>query len=321
MKYLITGITGFLGRALTQALLDDPATTRVAGFSRDEHKIAAFKASFPQADAWVGDVRDADRMHDALGVQPDVVIHAAAMKRVEACEDNPDEAVKTNIFGTRNVVLACRRANVPKVLVISSDKATSPETCYGKTKAAAEEIALGQNAYRGAGRTRVSVVRYGNVLGSTGSFLDALVRARVSGGAIAITDPDCTRFWWSVESAVGFVRDAIGMMRGAEIFVPKIANARVAELATAIAPQSEQIVTGMRGPEKLHEAMINATEARYTYELPDCYVLLPKQGQPWSPAPPPGAVRVPSGFSYDSSQQPQSVRLEVRDTLPCHASQ
>ena len=135
MTYLITGITGFLGRALTTALLADPSTTRVAGFSSGEHKVAQFRSDFPdpRVDVWVGNVREKDRMRDALGIQPDVVIHAAAMKRVEVCEDNPDEAVKTNVFGTRNVVMACRRAGVPKVLVISSDKATSPETCYGKT--------------------------------------------------------------------------------------------------------------------------------------------------------------------------------------------
>jgi len=322
MTYFITGITGFLGRALTQSLLEsDPSypPTRVVGLSRDEHKIAAFVPSFrdTRVEAWVGDVRDRARLDWAFRSKPDVVIHAAAMKRVELCEANPAEAVKTNIDGTRNVVEAAMLADIPRVIVVSSDKATSPETCYGKTKAAAEEIALGQNAYSGKGQTRISVVRYGNILGSTGSFLDTLVRARATGHAVPITDHMATRFWWHVGDAVGFIRRVIQDMQGAEVWVPKLVSARVVDLATAISPRSEIVVTGMRGPEKTHEAMINETEARYTYELPDCYVLLPKQGQYWSPSPPVGAVKVPDGFSYASHQQPQSVHFELQESQPC----
>lgn len=324
MIYLVTGLTGFLGRALTEALLADTSTTRVVGLTRDEHKRAAFRHQFPdpRVDVWLwtSGVCDRDRFRQALGVRPDVVIHAAAMKRVEACEEDPDEAYKTNVVGTRNVVTLARRAGVPKVLVISSDKATSPETCYGKTKAMAEEIALGQNVYRGKGQTRISVVRYGNILGSTGSFLDRLGRARATGEAIPITDISATRFWWSVTDAVGFILRVLNDMQGAEVWVPKLASAKVTDLALAIAPSSELIVTGMRGPEKLHEAMINETEARYAYELPDCYVLLPKQGYPWSPQPPVGAVKVPDGFSYASHQQPQSVRLELRESPLCQTN-
>lgn len=321
MIYFVTGITGFLGRALTEALLADSSTARIVGLSRDEHKIAAFTQCFsdPRVEVRIGDVRDKARMDEALSIRPDVVIHAAAMKRVESCEGDPDEAFKTNVVGTRNVVIAARQAGVPKVVVVSSDKAASPETCYGKTKAMAEEIALGQNAYRGTGPTRISVVRYGNVLGSTGSFLDRLWAARASGDAIAITHPDATRFWWSVEAAVGFIRSVIARMEGAEIWIPKIVSAKVADLARAIAPASEQVVSGMRGLEKTHELMISEAESRCAYEGHACYVILPKQGQWWSAQPPAESVPVPSGFTYGSGDAPMPVwfNVESQEDHPC----
>jgi UDP-N-acetylglucosamine 4,6-dehydratase len=318
MTYFVTGITGFLGRALTAALLADPSTIRVIGLSRDEHKIAAFKGQFPdpRVEVRIGDVRDPERIREALSIRPDVVIHAAAMKRVESCEGDPDEAFKTNVLGTRNVVTAARQAGVAKVVVVSSDKAASPETCYGKTKAMAEEIAIGQNAYRGKGQTRISVVRYGNVLGSTGSFLDRLFAARASGEDIPITDPDATRFWWGADEAVAFIRSVIAQMRGAEIWVPKLVSARVTDLARAIAPQSGQVVSGMRGLEKTHELMIAPAEARHAYELADRYVILPKRGQWWSPEPPAKSVPVPAGFTYGSGDTPYPVRLEIQE-IPC----
>lgn len=319
MTYFITGITGFLGRALTRALLADASTVRVAGLSRDEHKIAALRRHCPdpRLDVWCGDVRDPQRIEEALGVRPDAVIHAAAMKRVESCEADPDEAFKTNVLGTRHVVRAAREAGVPRVLVISSDKATSPDTCYGKTKAMAEEIALGQNAYRGASETRISVVRYGNVLGSTGSILDTLVAARQTGDAIHLTDPACTRFWWGVEDAVAFIREVLQVMRGAEIFIPRLASAKVSDLARAIAPAAPQRVTGMRGLEKVHEVMISEAESRCAYEYPVWYVLYPKQGQWWSATPSAEARKVPDGFVFASDQQPQQVSFELQESQPC----
>lgn len=322
MIYFITGITGFLGKQLTGALLADPSTSRVVGLSRDEHKIASMRQQFrdPRLDVYCGDVRDESRLSDALGVFPDVVIHGAAMKRVESCEADPDEAFKTNVLGTRNVVRAARAANVRKVIVVSSDKATSAETCYGKTKAMAEEIALGQNAYRGSSPTKVSVVRYGNVLGSTGSFLDALWAARHTGAAVNLTDRECTRFWWGVEDAVAFIRDVLEVMDGAEIFVPKLPSSKVADLARAVAPQSAQFQTGMRGLEKLHEVMISEAESRCAYELPDWYVLYPKLSQWWSARPPAGAVKVPDGFTFTSHQQPRSVRFELQESQRCESA-
>lgn len=308
---LITGGTGTFGTEFARYALYHHAK-RIIVLSRGEHRQAEFKRQFQDepVECWIGDVRDKDRMAWAMRCQPDVVIHAAAMKRVEVCEVNPREAKLTNVDGTANVVEAAMLADVPRVLMISSDKATSPETTYGRTKAAAEDVALGQNAYRGDGRTRISVVRYGNVLGSQGSFLETLWRARQTGAPIGITDPDSTRFWWGIESAVQFVDTVLARMQGAEIWVPKLVSSKVTALASAVAPRSPHHVIGTRGPEKTHEAMISITEGRCCWVLPDCYVLLPKTGQWWSPPPPLGSVRAADGFSYTSNDAPLSVSLE-----------
>jgi UDP-N-acetylglucosamine 4,6-dehydratase len=313
---LITGGSGTFGSAFIRYALEQGAA-RVICLSRGEHRQAELKQQItdPRLDCWIGDVRDPERLEWALGCRPDVVLHAAAIKRVEVCEANPDEAFKTNVLGTRHVVQAAMRAGVARVQVISSDKATSPETTYGKTKAAAEDIAIGQNAYRGWGQTRISVARYGNVLGSNGSFLDTLLKARQSGEPIGITDPQATRFWWSADDAVRFVGWVLEVMQGGEIFIPKLASAKVVDLATAIAPKSPHIVTGRRGPEKTHEAMVNATEARYAYEWPSAYVLYPKQGQWWSPTP--QGTKVPDGFTYASGDDPLPVRVEAQEAQAC----
>lgn len=311
MRILVTGATGTFGRAFIRYALDRGDS--IIGLSRGEHKQAELRAEMQadkrRLDLWIGDVRDRERIRWAMRAKPDVVIHAAALKRVEVCDDQPSEAIKTNIDGTRNVVEEAMLADVPKVLVISSDKATSPETVYGTTKAAAEAAAIAQNGWRGNGKTRISVVRYGNVLGSQGSFLNTLMRARQTGEAISITHPDCTRYWWSIDDAVVFVASVLEQMRGAEIWVPKLASSKVVDLAKAVAPESEMQIVGMRGPEKLHESMISATESAYCYELSDRYVLLPKRGEWWSAEPPVGSIPVQQGFTYASNHQPMSVSV------------
>jgi UDP-N-acetylglucosamine 4,6-dehydratase len=319
MRVLVTGGSGTFGTAYVGYALAHGAS-RVTVLSRGEHRQAELLRRFnydQRLECWIGDVRDADRLAWAFRCRPDVVIHAAAMKRVEVCEANSDEARATNVDGTANVVKAAMLADVPKVLVLSSDKATSPETVYGSTKSMAEAIALGQNAYRGTGRTRISAVRYGNVIGSQGSFLEVLQRCRDTGDPVPITDARATRFWWSIEEAVAFVDRVLARMRGAEIWIPKIAAASVVDLARLVAPRSSHRVIGTRGPEKLHEAMINATESSYAYEMPDCYLLLPKRGAWWSPGPPQSAIPVPDGFSYASNT---SLHPEALEALSCYAS-
>lgn len=307
---LITGGTGTFGAAFIRYALGR-GVARIVSVSTGEHRQAELQRSVtdPRLECWTGNVRDAERMREVMRVHPDVVIHAAAMKRVEKCEQDAEEAHKTNVLGTLNVVKAAIECDVAKVLVISSDKACSPETVYGATKAEAEQQAITRNGMRGNSPTRISAVRYGNVLGSQGSFLDTLMRARHTGEPLSITDADATRFWWHVDDAVAFVATVLERMQGAEIFIPKLISARVVDLAAAIAPRSRQDITGMRGAEKLHEAMINTTEARYAYELPDAYVLYPKFGQWWGGAPPADAVKVPEGFSYASNGAPLRVNF------------
>jgi len=305
---LITGGSGTLGTALTRYALNAGAA-RVICLSRGEHQQAALAATIadPRLECWIGDVRDRDRLHWACRVRPDVVIHAAALKRAEVCEREPDEARKTNIDGTRNVVKEAMLANVPQVLVISSDKAACAELCYGATKRAAEVIALGQNRYRGAGATRISVVRYGNVLGSAGSFLEPLLAARQSGTPYTITDPLNTRFWWSLDDAVRFVARVLTQMLGDEIWVPKLVSACVVDVAQAVAPGVPWTVAGMRGIEKRHETMIGPSEIASTWDLGWAYVVLPSA----SSGPPAGAVRVPSDFRYTSDRDPLAVSFQA----------
>lgn len=313
ITYLITGGSGTLGRALITALLPLASTKRIIVFSRGEHRQAALQADYPdpRLECWIGDVRDRNRLEWAFDCRPDVIIHAAALKRVESCEGHTDEARKTNIDGTHNVVELAMRADVPKVLVVSSDKACSPETAYGATKAAAEALAIGQNAWRGSRPTRISCVRYGNILDSQGAFLHTILKHKQTGHPLMITDPRASRFWWSGADAAQFILTVLDRMHGAEIFVPKLVSARVIDLVKALAPDVSLREGGMRGAEKIHEAMINQTEAAYTYELPDCYVLLPKLGQWWSALPPHDAIKVPAGFSYSSDQDPLSVSVEA----------
>jgi UDP-N-acetylglucosamine 4,6-dehydratase len=318
---LVTGGSGTFGLAFVRYALA-AGVARVIVLSRGEHRQAELRQAVndPRLETWIGDVRDRERLRLAFQVAPDVVIHAAALKRVEVCEQDPDEAIETNIEGTRNVVKAAMWAGIPQVLVISSDKACSPETIYGTTKAAAEAAALSQNRYRGNGPTRISAVRYGNVLGSQGSFLDQMFQSRQTGESLPITEPSATRFWWAIEDAVAFVGTVLSRMQGAEIWVPKLVSARVVDLARAIAPAAPHHLISTRGPEKVHEFMINATEARYAWELPDAYVLLPKTGQWWSPEPPAGAIKVADGFSYSSNDDPLSVHLEALEAPSCSSA-
>ncbi len=320
---LITGGSGTFGAAFVRYALAHGAA-RVIVLSRGEHRQAELLQTIndPRLECWIRDVRNRNGLRWAFDCKPDVIIHAAALKRVEVCEREADEARLTNINGTRNVVELAMRANVPKVLVISSDKACAPETVYGATKAAAEALAISQNAKRGKRPTRVSVVRYGNVAFSQGSFLNTLMRAGQTGEPVQLIDPEHTRYWWGIDDAVAFVASVLEQMRGSEIWVPKLANARMGDLAKAFAPKSEVLIIPSRGPEKIHEAMISATESAYCWELEDRYVLLPKQGQWFSPEPPAGAVKVQPGFTYSSGQFPMSVSLEQpREGPPCSALQ
>jgi len=229
----------------------------------------------PRLRYFIGDVRDRERLVRAMdGVN--IVVHAAALKQVPACEYNPMEAIKTNIMGTSNVVEAALDAGVEKVLALSTDKAVNPVNLYGATKLAAEKLVIQSNAYAAGKATRYSCVRYGNVVGSRGSVVPLFLKQRAS-GKVTITDDRMTRFWLSLEQGVHFVINCIEQMEGGEVFVPKIPSTTIVDLAKAIAPESEIDIIGIRPGEKLHEVLISEDEARTTVEMERMYVVQPAE--------------------------------------------
>src|SRR5512143_1599403 len=244
---LITGGTGSFGKKFTQLLLNERPPKKIIIFSRDElkqHEMRVHGFDDPRLRYFIGDVRDRERLVRAMhGV--DIVVHAAALKQVPACEYNPMEAIKTNIMGTANVVEAALDAGVKKVMTISTDKAVSPANLYGATKLAAEKLTVQSNAYAAGTATRYSCVRYGNVVGSRGSVVPLFLKQRES-GRLTITDRRMTRFWLSLEQGVRFVIGCVDSMNGGEVFVPKIPSTRVLDLARAIAPDAQVEIIGIR---------------------------------------------------------------------------
>ncbi|MFN2144421.1 MAG: UDP-N-acetylglucosamine 4,6-dehydratase (inverting) [Anaerolineales bacterium] len=280
---LVTGGTGSFGKKFIKSMLEKQQAEKVIVFSRDELKQHEMRmAGFNQSNLryFIGDVRDQDRLRRAMqGV--DIVVHAAALKQVPACEYNPKEAIKTNINGTSNVVDAALDAGVKKVLALSTDKAVNPVNLYGATKLAAEKLAIQSNAYAGGRETRISCVRYGNVVGSRGSVVPKFLQQRESGaGKLTVTDERMTRFWITLDQGVAFVIRCIEQMHGGEVFVPKIPSTTIVDLAKAIDPDAEIEFIGIRPGEKLHEVLISEDEARSTVELEDMYVVQPATS-PW----------------------------------------
>ncbi len=276
---LITGGTGSLGNQLTGHLLGLPnPPKRLVIYSRDELKQFEMQQKFslqdhPQMRYFIGDVRDQPRLERAFeGI--DVVIHAAALKHVPAAEYNPMEAIKTNILGASNVIDSAINTGVRRVVALSTDKAASPINLYGATKLCSDKLFVAGNSYVGAKKTRFSVVRYGNVVGSRGSVIPFFLKMRAT-GRLPITDVRMTRFWITLEQAVAFTLNSLDIMEGGEIFVPRIPSMRVTDLATAVAPECEIDVIGIRPGEKLHEVMIPEDESRNTVRLENYYAILP----------------------------------------------
>jgi UDP-N-acetylglucosamine 4,6-dehydratase len=297
---LITGGTGSFGRRCARTLLDEYDPQRLIIFSRDELKqhemrISGFDA--PNIRYFIGDVRDVDRLRRAF-VGVDVVIHAAALKQVPACEYNPIEAVQTNVNGAKNVIEAALDNRVHRVLALSTDKAVSPVNLYGATKLVAEKLFVQANAYRGGDPIRFGCVRYGNVVGSRGSVVP-LFREQRKNGKITLTDPRMTRFWITLEQGVRFVLRSIEQMRGGEVFVPKIPSMRMSDLADVIAPGCERVEIGIRPGEKLHETLLSEDEARHSVEIDDAYVILPVHPW-WKGQEAPDGRALPDSFRYGS---------------------
>ena len=283
---LITGGTGSFGKRFVKMMLEEYHPAKIIVFSRDElkqHEMRAAGYDHPSLRYFIGDIRDQERLRRALhGV--DIVVHAAALKQVPACEYNPMEAIKTNILGSSNVIDAAIDAGVSKVLALSTDKAVNPVNLYGATKLAAEKLFVQSNAYAGGKATRFSCVRYGNVVGSRGSVVPVFLKQREK-GELTITDSRMTRFWISLEQGVRFVIRCVEEMHGGEVFVPKIPSMTVEDLAKAIAPRATINVIGIRPGEKLHEVLISEDEARTAVELDDMFVVQPAEalwfGRDW----------------------------------------
>ncbi len=239
----------------------------------------------------------------------DIVIHAAALKQVPACEYNPMEAIKTNILGSSNVIEAALDAGVQRVVALSTDKAVNPVNLYGATKLAAEKLFVQSNAYAGGKATRFSCVRYGNVVGSRGSVVPVFIKQRRN-GKVTITDERMTRFWISLEQGVRFVIRCAEQMHGGEVFVPKIPSMKVIDLARALAPEAEVNVIGIRPGEKLHEVLISEDEARSTVELEDMFVVQPELalwfGHEWTRQ----GGELADGFRYASNTNAQWLDVE-----------
>jgi UDP-N-acetylglucosamine 4,6-dehydratase len=300
LNVFVTGGTGSFGKKFAEIMLRDYHPQKLVIFSRGElkqHEMRASGFDHQSLRYFIGDVRDESRLRRAMN-GADIVVHAAALKQVPACEYNPVEAVATNINGARNVVDAALDTGVQKVLALSTDKAVNPVNLYGATKLVAEKLFVQANSYSGSGPTRFSCVRYGNVLGSRGSVIPVF-RAQRSSGRVTVTDLRMTRFWMTIEQGVRFVIRCIEGMHGGEVFVPKIPSMSIVDMAAAIAPGCTMIPVGIRAGEKLHEVLIAEDEARQAVEFDDMFVIRPAHSW-WANGNWQDGRPLPDGFRFTS---------------------
>jgi len=306
---LLTGGTGSFGTEFTKTLLKKHNPTKLIIFSRSELKQSEMAKQFidPKMRYFIGDVRDLSRLERAFdGV--DIVVHAAAMKHVPAAEYNPIEAIKTNVIGAMNVIDAAINCDVEKVVALSTDKAVNPINLYGATKLCSDKLFIAANAYSGKHPTRFSVIRYGNVVGSSGSVIPLFMERRAT-GTIPITDVRMTRFWLTLRQGVEFVIRLLTLMKGGEIFVPKCKSMNLIDLASAIAPECDHEIVGIRPGEKLHEVLISADDTRHSVEMDDHFIIEPEF--PWWNADHVAhGQKLPDGFVYGSDTNPQRLSKE-----------
>jgi UDP-N-acetylglucosamine 4,6-dehydratase (inverting) len=312
----VTGGTGSFGRAFVRTVLAKyPGVRRLVIYSRDELKQFEMSQELsPQRYGalryFIGDVRDQDRLRRALeGI--DIVVHAAALKQVPAAEYNPFECIKTNVLGAQNMIEACLDSHVTNVVALSTDKAAAPINLYGATKLCSDKLFTAANNIRGARDLRLSVVRYGNVIGSRGSVVPFFLAQRAT-GIFPITDPTMTRFNISLDEGVEMVLWALENALGGEIFVPKIPSYRITDLAEAIGPECEVRVVGIRPGEKIHEEMITASDSLNTVDLGPYYAILPSAVDhlPEGFLEKRGGTPVAAGFAYNSGTNPDFLTVE-----------
>lgn len=310
---LVTGGTGSFGRKFVEIALKRLHPRRLVVFSRDELKQHEMRQIFPDNGNspmryFIGDIRDAERLKRAFE-DVDIVIHAAALKQVPTCEYNPIEAVATNVNGAKNVIEAALDNAVKNVMFLSTDKAVNPINLYGGTKLVAEKLIIQANAYSGNRPTRFSCVRYGNVMGSRGSVIPILFEQKKS-GTVTVTDRQMTRFWITLQQGVEFVIKCLDLMRGGEVFIPKIPSAKISDLVKVIAPGCKVQYIGIRPGEKLHEVLISQDEARKTLEFDDMFLIQPNHSW-WKPKYWTSGKRLSADFKFTSDTN--SHQLSVKD--------
>ncbi len=316
----LTGGTGSFGKAFVRHVTAHWAPRRLVIYSRDELKQFEMAQEFPESTYpflryFIGDVRDRDRVCRAME-GCDTVVHAAALKQVPAAEYNPFECIKTNVIGAQNVIEAALDSGIRRVVALSTDKAAAPVNLYGATKLCSDKLFIAANNIRGNREIKLSVVRYGNVMGSRGSVIPFFLSRR-DAAALPITDPDMTRFNISLDDGVRMVLWALGNAQGGEIFVPKIPSYRVVDVAAAVAPNLEQQVIGIRPGEKIHEEMITMSDSPNTIDLGEYYAILPS-GDPDLVdryCAERGATRVVAGFCYDSGSNTDFLTVDALRAL------
>lgn len=313
---LITGGTGSFGKAFVRTVLYRyPGVKRLVVYSRDELKQFEMAQVFSTREHaglryFIGDIRDQSRLMRALeGI--DIVVHAAALKQVPAAEYNPFECIKTNVLGAQYLIEACLSNGIQRVVALSTDKAAAPVNLYGATKLCSDKLFIAANNIRGNRDIRFSVVRYGNVMGSRGSVIPFFLDKRKT-GRLPITDPHMTRFNISLQEGVDMVLWSIGNAWGGEILVPKLASYRVTDVATAIAPECEQEIVGIRAGEKIHEEMITASDSFSTVNFGNYYAILPVGAQYSIEeyCAQNRATLVEPGFSYTSADNPNFLTID-----------
>tara|TARA_Y100000589_G_scaffold328615_1_gene373132 strand:- start:2309 stop:3283 length:975 start_codon:yes stop_codon:yes gene_type:complete len=318
-KILISGGTGSFGKAFIKKILEErPECERLVIFSRDELKQWEIFNEISEEHKskirmFLGDVRDKERLRKALeGI--DYVVHAAALKQVPASEYNPFEFIKTNVYGTQNIVDCSIEQGVKKLIALSTDKAAAPVNLYGASKLCADRIVMAANNVKGSTPIKLSVVRYGNVFGSRGSVVPFFIKQKAN-GKLNITHKEMTRFNITLEQGVDLVINSLIDSNGGEIIVPKIPSYRILDIAAAIAPEAELVFTGIRPGEKIHEEMITKADSFSTYFKNDHYIILRAGQEPNSQ----DYEKVPEGFSYNSRDNENFLSVnEIRNLLINH---
>ncbi len=275
---LITGGTGSFGKEFLHYLLKNYNAKRIVIFSRDEAKHYELQKKYKNTNIryFIGDVRDKERLLMAMN-NIQIVVHSAAMKQVPLSEYNPIECIKTNINGAQNIIEACIYNNVEKVIALSTDKACNPINLYGATKLASDKLFVSANNLAGKKNTQFSVVRYGNVSGSKGSIIPVIKNILNNSKApIELTHPDMTRFWITLNEGVRFVAKSLSIMKGGEIFIPKLNSYKVIDLIKILGGQRKIIQTGIRPGEKLHEYLFSHDEYHNVLEHNKYYIIVPQ---------------------------------------------